>query len=153
MDFANKPYSVIRTDSLSEDNSLAHYGVKGMKWGVRRDIAKRSKMGARIGRQADVYDRIASKLEEKEAYRKNLGLSSDKKRAQKITAYKHLAKSYRKAQKKLYSDISEADISSGKKAVKRAMILSPLLYGGLVGASIEAYKQHKAQKYVATGKY
>lgn len=153
MDFANKSYSVIRTNSLSEDNGLIHYGVKGMKWGVRRDIAKRSKMGARIGLRASVYDRIASKLEEKEAYRKNLGLSPDKKRAQKITAYKHLYENYRKAQKKLYSDISEADINRGKKAVKRAMILSPILYGGLVGLSIEAYKDHKAQKYVATGKY
>lgn len=58
-----------------DDSYLAHYGVKGMKWGVRRDIAKRSG------------------------------------------------------------------------------VLNVILYGGLVGGSIEVYKEHKARKYVATGKY
>ena len=118
MDFGNKPYSVIRTNSLSEDNNLTHYGVKGMKWGVRRDIARRSKMGYRAGRYAEGYGKKADRL----ARRQEKWGYSDR-RAKKINSMRSAQKYLKNAQKKLYRDLSDADIKQGERAVKRSNVL------------------------------
>lgn len=150
MDFANKPYSVIRTDSLSEENSLAHYGVKGMKWGVRRDIARRSKMGYRAGRYAEGYGKRADRLtrrQEKWGY-------SDR-RAKKIDSMRSAQKYLKNAQKKLYKDLSDADIKQGARAVKRSNVLKTAallmtapggVVGGLVYGGHRVYQENKIDR-------
>jgi len=41
-------------ETMSSDEFIAHYGVKGMKWGVRRRYAEN------VTRRTDVLDRVAN---------------------------------------------------------------------------------------------
>lgn len=109
------------------DSYFAHYGVKGMKWGVRRDLGKRSRLGANFDRQAMGFRKMADNAISKEDRQ----------------TYKNRAKELEKFRDKLYSSLSEKDIAQGKRAVKnrlRASVIatttaSSMLSSTLVGLS------------------
>lgn len=60
------------------NNSLEHYGVKGMKWGVRHDIKLRAINGARAGNFAKDYTKHRMKLENKIKKAESRGVSINK---------------------------------------------------------------------------
>ena len=47
------------------DNELKHYGVKGMKWGVRRSIGVRARAGALYKSFGKTEERQIKRLENK----------------------------------------------------------------------------------------
>lgn len=118
---------------------LAHYGVRGMKWGVRREMGKRARLGATAGRMADTYRR-ASKLTK----------SADK--AKQLTK---LSKQYANVQKKLYKGLSDKDIRQGKRAFKKTGIIAGVLAGPLPAVvsmtTSEAYREKKINDMISSG--
>jgi hypothetical protein len=61
------PYGVYQTPMASE---LYHYGVPGMKWGVRRQIAASARTGARQNRLARSSDKRVARLERRQQYQR-----------------------------------------------------------------------------------
>lgn len=117
-----------------KNDELIHYGVPGMKWGVRRAIGKRAKIAANLERRGNIYqikanrsinkqqklqskrieqwrnsgEKISkmSKKEEKlfDSYVKNQNL------ANKMNAYRNTA----------IKDLSQKDIDQGRRHLKFA---------------------------------
>lgn len=112
---------------------LIHYGVSGMKWGVRRQIAKKSKLGYYAGKYSDDYGRTADRLQRKQDRDKLRGKVADTKRAKSIASYRKLQKKFAKAQSKLYSNMSEHDIRQGKRAAIATDIFKVLASGAIIG--------------------
>lgn len=48
-----------------ENGELKHYGVKGMKWGVRRSLGAKARMAARYRRGVKDLDKSIARLEKK----------------------------------------------------------------------------------------
>lgn len=38
-----------------DNQELMHYGVNGMKWGVRRDMGRRARIAADLEKRSEVY--------------------------------------------------------------------------------------------------
>lgn len=114
-----------------QDNVLKHYGVKGQKWGVRREIKRRSIAGARIGNAASMYSKRRIRLENKISKAKTKGASIGKlaNLSEKKTKAKNVERALLSVQKKLYKGISKKDIAQGERAVKR-MDIAGILVGG-----------------------
>lgn len=135
----------------SQNDFLEHYGVKGMKWGVRREIGRKSKLGYRAGKYAEQYGKQADRLEAKQNSR---GYSS--KRASAISNLRKRQSQLQKAQKKLYKNLSSADIEQGKRAVKRSNVLKTVgliafAPGGAIAGAVlgghRVYQESRIDKY------
>lgn len=130
-----------------ETNYLAHYGVKGMKWKVRRDIAQRSRTSARIDRERAKLEKKISKYTKKVNGLKNKKKPNQKKiRNYSVKLDKHKKKSERlkNIQKKLVRGLSEKDIKQGKKQVK---IFENLTSGHLINLFGKREYKRTMKKY------
>jgi hypothetical protein len=143
--------SYYRAVDSSQNDFLEHYGVKGMKWGERKEIGRKSKLGYRAGQYAEQYGKQADKLE---ARQKSKGYSS--KRASAISNLRKRQSQLKKAQKKLYKNLSSADIEQGKRAVKRSNILKTagliaFAPGGAIAGAVlgghRVYQENRIDKY------
>lgn len=65
----NGQWSALESEGerFMENTFLQHYGVRGIKWGVRRDIKKRSRLGEQAGKMADAYQKAADRFKSKGA--------------------------------------------------------------------------------------
>lgn len=119
---------------------IQHYGIKGMKWGVRRYQNKdgtltaegKKREAAKDANQAEIQDR-------REAYRNRRTLSDE----EINTRVRRLE------QEKRFKSLTEDDIAPGRAAVKRLLHSTgaKVLYTAALGASI--YAGH----YAMTGQY
>ena len=83
-----------------DQNELLHYGVPGMKWGVRRSGASSTSSGIKKGPPSEDYKRMQSM---KKRGTKNLTTAELK----ELTGRMQLEKQYK--------DLSKASVSAGKK--------------------------------------
>ena len=110
------------------EESLFHYGVKGMKWGVRRDLKRRSRKGARLKKLVDNNNKSIDKLNRSIAKKQN-----------KIKAHKDANRVFNAYRNHLVKDMSEKDIKQGERYLKTLDILSypiaaiPVVGMGIVG--------------------
>lgn len=103
------------------ENELKHYGVKGMKWGVRRSIGARARTAALYKKTIDSEDKTIRKLE---GIKSKKGLTD--RQAKTLKQTKKLRADNVEYRNKLVKDISKKDIARGERALR--MI-------GLLGAS------------------
>lgn len=120
-----------------------------MKWGVRRDIAKRSLMGARIKRDLKWDLKRGNKLNAKLNKRMAKGKNAD--RVAKALS-KHTERTQRTLDmyKKVTSGISKEDLAKGERALKRRRLGSILLVGG---GYTEIVNRGAINRYAKKGKY
>lgn len=116
-----------------------HYGVKGMKWGVRRDLKRKSRKAARLKDQTDDNDKRINRLNRSIA-----------KKQKKIKSYENANRAFNAYRNHLVKNLSEKDIKQGERYVKALDILSypilaiPVVGGGIVGG-IEGRKLDAAR--------
>ena len=147
----NGQWSAIKSggEQFMENDFLQHYGVKGMKWGVRRDIAKRSLMGARIKRDLKWDLKRGNKLNAKLNKRMAKGKNTDR-IAKSLSKHTERAQRTLDMYKKVTSGISKEDLAKGERALKRRRLGSMLLVGG---GYTEIINRGAINRYAKKGKY
>lgn len=147
----NGQWSAIKSgdEQFMENDFLQHYGVKGMKWGVRRDIAKRSLMGARIKRDLKWDLKRGNKLNAKLDKRMAKGKNTDRV-AKSLSKHTERTRRTLDMYKKVTSGISKEDLAKGERALKRRRLGSMLLVGG---AYTEIINRGAINRYAKKGKY
>ena len=105
------------------DEELLHYGVKGMKWGVRRNLRRKSVKAARLKSMSNENDKSIRKLEKSKARAVSKGKSkSAAKKTNEINRLKEQNKVYSSYRKKLTRDLSDKDIRQGERYVRNSNI-------------------------------
>ena len=97
------------------DEELYHYGVKGMKWGVRRELGRKAKTAAYIESKTFSKSRMITKLDNK--IKTNTTLGMDYKNEKLIEKRKRLDREREKMdvlRNKLIKDLSQKDIIKGR---------------------------------------
>lgn len=96
-----------------DSGELYHYGVKGMKWGVRRSIGTRAKGGAMYSTFIRDVDKKINKLEKR---KRDIGLTDTE--VKQYKSFERQRDTYTKIRNKLLKDVSPKDIRRGERALK-----------------------------------
>ena len=119
------------------NQELYHYGVKGMKWGVRRNIGIKSRAAAQYRRFADDANRNVKRLEAKKSSK---GLTD--RQVARLKYNRKLARDFTKERNSLIKNMSEKDIKRGERAV----IGRYLAFGGVAGSVVNGMDLARANK-------
>ena len=107
------------------NNELYHYGVKGMKWGVRRDF-RNTILNYRSARKATLQKRIDIKKKENAQQEQNRRIKEKRKQSMNnVRQYSDKTLHEKIDRLKLereYKSLVEQDISPGKAKVKEILI-------------------------------
>lgn len=104
-----------------ENNSLAHYGVRGMKWGVRR-----------FQNSDGSYTSAGKKRKQKESVHEDYANAHSKKSVKSMSNAELKARNNRLQMEQQYANLTRTT-SKGKKAVQ-TFIKTAGLVGGVAGA-------------------
>lgn len=121
-----------------------HYGVKGMKWGVRRSIGKASREAYRVKTLKAGHDKFLKKKEKKLADAKAYG-GKTKKLQYTVNKGRAINKKYANRYDALTKGMSTKDLKKGARAVKGRDIASGILLGplGAVGVTAASLRTNK----------
>lgn len=134
---------------VDRDNELYHYGVKGMKWGVRRDIGRRAKVAATLERNKKVVDKqIARTSEAMKAY----GNNTPAKLRAKNKSLKNYSAKVEIYRNKAIKDLSDRDINQGRRWLMKAGIVNGLLFGAPGVGVTTIYDQARAKSFMNKNK-
>lgn len=104
------------------NSELYHYGVKGMKWGVRRRLGVKARAAAQYDEFASGANKNIKRLERKKE-RSGLNARQERKLEQNRKIYREATST----RKQLVKNLSEKDIKQGERWLK-AM---PFMVGGI----------------------
>lgn len=136
---------------FGQDGELYHYGVKGMKWGVRRERAKRARVAASIrianSKQLKNLEKMKLKRDKKARYE-----GDTTKLDAKIKAANKFINNNRRLMNKAMSGLTQKEIDRGRRqitALNTAGFLSGVI-GTLTVSSIQLRERNDvAKKYGA----
>lgn len=120
-----------------EGDELAHYGVKGQKWGVRKEIGKDAKAAAIARGRATSLSKQAKKLLSRINKLKTSGKTANRSLSSRARAVQKEASKYQEVEKVLSKGLSEKDIRQGRRAVKLRSFLRFALVGPMGKAGSE----------------
>lgn len=118
-------------------DELLHYGVKGMKWGVRRSIGKKARQYAYVDRLYKHSTKYTDRLKRKTDL-------SDKQKT-KLKRHTDYQKKLETAMDKLVKDIKPDDIKQAKVDLVIREVGSQVM-GGLIGRTTYDLSLHNSVK-------
>ena len=127
---------------------LYHYGVKGMKWGQRKSIAKLARERVYLDASKATSESGIRKLDSTISKRKLAGQDVSKQTALKKRLEKNI-QTINKTLEKNYSSLSKKDIAQGRRRLVGSAFMGSFLAGpvgtavALVPASLRAKKKLK----------
>lgn len=122
-----------------ENNSLAHYGIRGMKWGVRR-----------FQNSDGSYTSAGKKRKQKESVHEDYANAHSKKSVKSMSNAELKARNNRLQMEQQYANLTRTT-SKGKKAVQTFIKTAGLLSGAV--AAYGTYKKIGNQAVDALGNY
>ena len=129
------------------DNYLAHHGIKGQRWGVRRyqnEDGTLTSAGRKRYDDSDERDRRASVKRQREWNAKNVSLLSDEELSQQIN---------RLMKERQLADLSEQVVTPGRRKVKDMIHkYGDMFLNSAVGAAAGAYATAYITKRINPGK-
>lgn len=102
----------------SPNEELYHYGVKGMKWGVRRSIQKRAIAAATAKKRMWLNDNDITLLEAKQKRKEKRNKSLSARQTRKLDKLKKEQTFLKDAHAKLIKDLDNKDIEQGIRYVR-----------------------------------
>lgn len=143
---------------LKKKDELYHYGVKGMKWGVRRQIANKAKVAATMERSEKYYNKVAKKSLTKQQRLQNKRIRNflkdpysdkfskmsekEKKLWDSHLQNKELAAKMKEYRSHTIKDLSEKDINQGRRWIYKANIIFGLPF------AVARHERMRAEKYI-----
>lgn len=153
------PSYYIGSMCFSDGNDLLHYGVKGMKWGVRKLEAGRLGTGRRIIKALNRDERKIAKLKRKSALAKGRAIrTGNDKQFEKHEAYeKEIAKGYKSINKILSAgqkqykigSLDKTRIAAGRKILSVYTLGLPVT---AIGVAVRANRYGKEAVGIVKGK-
>ena len=141
---------------MYNEEHLAHYGVKGMKWGVRRAIGQKAKIAADLERRAKTH-RNAGDLQTKRAlaYDRMTGSRQNKEQKERSkelhtkadTQYK-AAKQMDKYRNEAIKNLSKSDIEQGRKYLLKATVAGAILVGPIGAGIATGHDVYRTNKFI-----
>lgn len=124
-----------------EETWIYHYGVKGMKWGVRRSLGVKARGAAVYRTLIKTQQKAVDRLEKK---RETKGLTDRQQR--NLDRGKKVVAEWTETRNKLIKDLSEKDIKRGQRAVLTYYSLGSMSGAAMAVSMVRANKQLEREK-------